>query len=298
MEELDDIEREGYDMEQPEYSKSEMKMYRLMQKLEALQEKLQTDPPKTMTGKRLAMARLNRLENLVDMKILQNDIKVQQAVETRDLKEAYANQYKGLMREQTGLLRQKDMLLAQIHRLEVYDPRSNNFAFADKRNDFESRVMTDGYRMQPEAEELTPEQQQIDDLYFQLDKIENEIEINNGRMDKYRDSFDEKLEEINQRAEERLAIAKPGLFTRIKNAITNRIDSIKQKREEKKERVANEYTDKVESSMGTKREAFLKANAANLSLQDQAKLSQRIQEGMDTRGAQSQPEIEQNNERE
>ena len=83
------------------YTRSEKRTQSLMKKLKKLEEKMIKDPPKTKLGKLILMTKLQRLENIVDKRLLQNKIEIIQLAETKQTDKDFAEAQNSVLKNKT-----------------------------------------------------------------------------------------------------------------------------------------------------------------------------------------------------
>lgn len=269
---------------EPEVTFSEKRTLSLQDKLLNLREKVSENPPKTVIGRKLATARLNRLSNMVDKRILKNNIKSMAKSEEYATADAYNKSQQVLMEEISDLSLDREDILRELRRLDRFDPNSSKSMFAKQQKKM-AKNMPKGYKYKTNENTNTRVIEQQRQLRARIEEIEKEIAKRQELMEKNDEKYKGYRAEIKASKKESLAVVKsPNIFKRIKNFFNKKVEQFKAWREEQRNKTGEELSNAVANTeKSSKRKIFLESNASNISLEDQAKYSQEIQEELEER---------------
>lgn len=274
------------DQEKPKMTFSEKRAMSAQDKLRDLREKISENSPKTILGKKLAMARLNRLQNMVDKRILKNNIKAMAKSDEYSMADKYNESQQSLMDEISDLSLDREDIIRELRRLDRFDPNSNKSIFAEQQKKM-AKSMPKGYKATRSENSNARVIDQKRQLENKLREIDQKIENIDNMMRKNDELYKDNIAEIKANKKESLAVVKsPNIFKRIKDFFNKKVEQFKAWREDQRNKAGEELSDTVANTeKSSKREMFLKSNASNISLEEQAKYSQEIQEELEAREA-------------
>lgn len=272
------------DQEKPKMTFSEKRAMSVQDKLKDLREKISENPPKTILGKKLAVTRLNRLQNMVDKRILKNNIKTMAKSQEYSIADEYNESQQSLMDEISDLSLDREELLRELRRVERFDPRSSKSIFASQQKKM-AKNMPKGYKYKTNENTNTRVIEQQRQLRDRIEEIEKEIAKRQELMEKNDEKYKGYRAEIKASKKESLAVVKsPNIFKRIKAFFDKKVEQFNAWREEKRSKTGEELSNAVANTeKSSMRKMFLESNASNISLEDQAKHSQEIQEKFEGR---------------
>lgn len=282
----EDKETELEEDKDPKMTFSEKRAMSAQDKLKNLREKVSENPPKTTLGRKLAVARLNRLQNMVDKRILKNNAKAQAKKEEYAMADAYNKTQQNVINKISDLSLEREDILRELRGLDRFDPNSSKSMFAKQQKKM-AKSMPKGYKATRNENNNAKVIDRKRSLESKLKIIDQEIEGYENTMASNDKAYKNNRAEIKADKKKNLAVIKsPNIFKRIKNFFNKKVEQFRTWKKEQRDKAGKELSDKVanteESSM---REMFLESNASNISLEDQAKYSQMIQEKLEAREA-------------
>ena len=281
---------------------SEKRTLSLQEKLENLRIKFAEKPPKTVIGKKLAIARLDRLSNMIDRRININNVKNIYKNTEYSLYDNYLENSQDLLASLSDLTFSKENILRQIQRLEQLDPTSKNSMFAQRQEQIEKNAPK-GYK--PKVKDIENQKDinnskvgiEIQKLQKQLQIIEGEITSKNDMLDYANNSYLEDIEKNKSNFKKDLAVVKPNLFKRVMNFIKRKAENYRNRRAEKREKVQDKLDSTIENAEGTsQRDMMLSELASEYSQEEQAKFAAELREKMSGNTKKETPEREQEEE--
>lgn len=272
--------------EKPKMTFSEKRAISVQDKLKNLREKVSENPPKTILGKKLVIARLNRLQNMVDKRILKNNIKSMAKSEEYAMADTYNKSQQSWMDEISNLSLDREDILRELRRLDRFDPNSSKSIFAERQEKM-AKNMPKGYKATRNENSNARVVEQKRQLENKLREIDEKIEEYYNEMRKNDESYEKKRVEIKENKKESLAIVKsPNIFKRIKNFFNKKVEQFKVWKEEQRNKAGEELTDVVANTeKSSKREMLFDSIAVDIPLEEQARYSQEIQEELEAKKA-------------
>lgn len=251
-------------------------------KLIKLREKFSEKPPKTAIGKMLANARINRLSNMVERRILKNKINniksTYKAKEDNKNKEYLANK-DGMTNRMSRLGLEKENLLREADALRNQTPQNVSQATIMGQQGNNQTTSQTNPSANSQANEAVEKRKQ--EIVERLKRIEEEERKGKEYLNNLDKEFKDEKEDIRKEFKKEMALAKPSMRERMKAFFDKKIAEFKAWREEKRNKADEKLSATIANTENsTKRERFLKDNNANISLEDQAKNSAQIQEDL------------------
>ena len=284
------------DKTNPKMTFSEKRTISIQEKLKELREKISENPPKTLLGKKIANAKLTRLQSIVDKRILKNNIKTIYESKQYNQAERYYNAQQGHMDRISDLSLEKEDILRELGRLDRFDPNSRKSEFAKQQKKI-AKQMPKGYKATRSGNSNAKVVDKKRELLQRLNKIEEELELRNKLIKENDEIMKNNKAELKADKKQDLAmVRKTGIFAKIKSFFKQKVEQFKEWRENKNTQASQKLSDTLENTKeSTAREMFLKSNASNISLEDQKQYSQQIQEQLNEREANNDKQKEEDN---
>lgn len=259
----------------------EKKTLSMREKLLSLKEQLKNNPPKSMLGKKLAMARINRLENMMNRQIAKlaqkRNIEAKKGIASEkeiEEYEAYVQRDEAIRDEIGKVSLSKEEIIRKISILKGYDPSTNKYIYSEDDNRINKNAPK-GY--QPKVKEES-NNDEYNILYIQLEEIENSIRELKDAQNKNHEQYEEARNLRKEAMKKDLAVVKPNIFKRIKAFIQDKKEKFNNWIQEKRTETENKYNatvSKVEKN-DVKRDEMLGSLHSGLSLEEQKANSEQI----------------------
>lgn len=278
---------------EPKVNSSEKRTLRLQEKLEKLRNKFEEKPPKSVFGKKLAVARLDRLSNMVDKRININNVKNISKSTEYSLYDQYLESSQDLLASLSDLTFSKENILRQIQRLEQLDSTGKNSMFAQRQEQIQKNTPK-GYKPKESHKQLNNNNSkvalEIKKMQQELKLIEDEITAKNEMLDIKNERYLEDVEKTKESLKNELAVVKPSIFKRFKDFIKRKAENYRNKRAEKREKAQESLDSSMKTAEGTsKREVMISSLAGDYTLEEQAKYSAELQEKLSKKKEESTP---------
>ena len=293
-EETTEPEEEIYQEAKRTYA--EKRALTIQDKLKNLSDRIKKEPPKTILGMKLAIVRLNRLQNMVDRMILKNNTKVLAQQKTYNAYDTYSKKQYGIMDKISDLEFERENILRQLRNLEHLDPSNDNSIFTENKKKI-TKNMPKGYKQKEPVETTrkpsTKVSIAIQQLEEQLAGLEKEIENNNRQLMENDKEYSMRIAEIENDSKKDLAIIQPNIFKRISKFFKDKINKFNQWRKQRKEKATEELHQRVEATEGSsKREILLSKVDSGMSLEKQNRIAQDLKKELEERAGEQQENVE------
>ena len=258
-------------------TRDEKKFNRLKTKLENLRIKLEANPPKSIIGKKLAMARLNRLSNMVDKLHLKNSLIQLSKIDEKENYKRYYNAQQSIMEDISDLEYERESVLRSIDRLYRYIPSGRKSMFAEQQKTV-AKNMPKGYKLKSNenVQDKTNARKQMQQLEARLEEIEREIEEKENTLESNDEIYKAYKEELKEELKSDLAMVSPNIFTRVKNFFVSKIEQFRAWREQRKEKANQDFSEALKNSETSSLRESVKVDS--LTPEAQAEYAKKIQE--------------------
>lgn len=242
-------------MEEEKKNISERITSTMQGKLTKLAERIKENPPKTQIGKRIVMARLNMLDNIVKIRLDRSIVKNANNVEKFEVYDKYDSIDKKLAAQITNLSREAEKVMREITRLrEKYDPQT---VFKDD-EDRKAKLRPKGYIPKEQEEDsqvktaLDEEQEILETRLKELDlRIQELREQKEGNLSE----MEEEMKGLETKGKEDLkilrksnlpAIRRTNITEKIGNFFKEKYNQYKEWKQRRKENVDNKFSETVD----------------------------------------------------
>lgn len=260
-------------------------------KIEALKKKIQEKPPKTQIGKRINLVKLNFLENSVNKRLDRESIKNMYNAKGNEIYQEFDNKDVDLGRSISELDYHADEIARRLRKLDKYDP---NLMF-ESDNKRKSKYMPKGYERKEEpadSKSTTVVEEEKARLLKELEEIEKEQNRLKEEKEQNLKELKVKMEEINKAQKTSLdKIKSPNVFKRIYSFFKEKYGQYKERKQEKREMLDQKVSEAfTNANMTSERESW----KVDMTQEEQAIASQKLQESMSKREKQENKDKEDN----
>ena len=272
----------------------------VQEKLKTLSEKYNSNPPKTVIGSKLAKARLDRLSNIVDRRILVNNRKNLERLNEYSIYSEYFNSEQTVKGIISDLMFKKEGILRQIQELRYLDPNSKDSIFSQS-DKIIQKNMPKGYKpaeneQQASNGEITNRIKMLED---RLEEIERLLDENYLSLENNHEIYNQKISESKAELKQDLATIKPNflkkagtLFRNIGSFFKDKKDKFVEWRKQRKENATGELRSTIDANTGSSKKVMLSSLLTEYSLEEQNRFAKETQKELAERQGESEEKPE------
>lgn len=247
-------------------------------KLSKLSKKMEERPPKTQIGKRIALTKLNFLENTINKRIDRESVKNMCNAQKNNIYAKYDSIDISLANQISDLDYRANQIAKELRSLDKFDP---NLMFEND-NKRKNKYMPKGYEPKPKESspidfgETTEVGKRKEELLKKLEEIEKIQEQLREEKEKNLESLENEMEAIENDKDNYLSeIKSPNVFKKIGKFFKEKYAQYKEKKQARKDKIDEKFGETVTNASKTSERETWKLD---MPLEEQRKISEEIQE--------------------